>query len=72
MSNHNQPLNALTGVLVEASKRGINIESLVGAVSGGLMGGEAYASASAEQKPKDVTSLNDALSEALKLIEIQA
>lgn len=64
--------NALTGVLVEAHNKGIDIKALTETVSGGLMGLEMYAPASAEQKPKEVESLKNALSEALKLIEGKA
>ncbi|NRD72500.1 hypothetical protein HQQ94_04410 [Shewanella sp. VB17] len=65
-------MNALTGVLVEAHNKGIDIEVLTKTVSGGLMGLEIYAPASAEQKPKEVDSLKSALSEAQRLIAIKA
>lgn len=65
-------INALTGVIFEAHKMGIDIEALADTVSGGLMGAEVYAPASAGQKPKEVESLKRALSEALKLIEIKS
>ena len=72
MSNNETSLSALTGVLVEAHNKGIDIDALSEQVSGGLMGGEMYASASADQKLKDVKSLKSALAEAKKLIAINA
>lgn len=64
--------NALTGVLVEAHNKGIDIEALTETVAGGLMGLAIYAPASAEQKPKEVEFLQGALSDALKVIEAKA
>lgn len=64
--------NALTGVLVEAHNKGIDIETLVETVSGGLMGLEMYAPTNAEQKPTEVELLKNALSDAQKFIEIKA
>jgi hypothetical protein len=72
MNDKDKLSNALTGVLIEAYKQGLDIDSIAEKVTAGVMGGEMYAPAVAAQKPEEATLLKNSLAYAKKIIDINA
>jgi len=61
---------ALVGVLIEASKQGIDIDTIYTTVHAGLMSNEPYAPAGTTQKTDETSLLKESLAYAKELITI--
>lgn len=72
MSDNENVSNALTGVLIEAHKQGLDINSIAEKVTAGVMGGEMYAPADAAKKPKEANLLKNSLAYATEIIGINS
>lgn len=70
MSDNDKLSNALTGVLIEAHKQGLDIDSIVKNVTVGVLGSKIYAPNDAAQKTEESNLLKNSLAYAKKLIDI--
>jgi hypothetical protein len=62
---------ALSAVLYEAEKLGVDLETLKANAHAGLMGDRIYAPPSAADKPKSVRALEEGLDQAKNYLEIK-
>ena len=62
--------SAISGILIEAHKQGIDIQVLTDKVKSGLMGSEMYAPAEASKKTEQVTLMLSSLEHAEEIISI--